>query len=216
MASNSERNAITHSPQDPQERLKFYRLDRFVKAMPSPPPERRDMHFDPGREDARQYYVRVPVESLDDAKLWMGFPNDHIDHRRHWQHLRPVAAPPFPEKGGRDALRQVPREVIADAEHNVLFGYVDEGLLREPFWAAIVEALRDRLRDLQILVIGDLVVQDGETVTISNTPTAYFNRVTVYGSGSIVLEGNTKIIADVIEHLDAPSTGRAGTRLPHP
>lgn len=188
---------------DPIERLKFYRLDRFVSTLPTLPPTRGDLVLDPKRDDCKKYYARVPVESLDDLKLWLGFPNDHIDHRRHWQHLKHVPVPhvdPRRQKGG-DVLGHVPKQTIEDAEHNVLHGYTDADFLAHPFWSAIVKRLLDRWRFLDILTIADLVVSNGDTVTISGTPTAYFNRVTVHGSGRIVFDSNGKLIADTIEHI---------------
>jgi hypothetical protein len=188
-------------PEDPQERLKHYRLDRFVKTLPALPRSKGDIYFDPKREDVKQYYVRVPVESLADLKLWTGVPNDHIDHLRHWQHLRSVPSPSIAKGRDDEMLRELGDAALADAEYNILHGFVDDVLIEDPHWGAIVRGLLERMQFINILTIDHLVVQDGQRVTISNTPTAYINRVTVYGSGSIVFASRCKLISDMIEHL---------------
>jgi hypothetical protein len=200
MSEQRSNRAPLRPPTDPQERLKFYRLDRFVKELPKVPPVKRDMHFDPNRADVKQFYIRVPVESLADLKLWMGFPNDHIDHLRYWQHLKSVPVP-LPNGRKQDVLADVPRQVIANAEHNVLCGFVDEVLLAHPFWKAIADGLLGRFQQIYILCLGDLIVEDLQTVTFSNTPTGYFNTVKVFGSGSIVLQNPCKLIANVVEYV---------------
>lgn len=188
-------------PEDPGERLKYFRLDRLAQTLPTLPRGKGDMQFDPGRDDAKQYYLRAPVASLDDLKLWMGLPNDHVDHARNWQHLRPVAVPWVAEGKGEAPLRGVRQETVADAEYDVLHGFVDDVLLQHEFWREIVRGLLDRHRFIDILALDELIVEDGQRVTIANTPTAYFNRVTVYGSGSIVFKNSCKLIADTIEHV---------------
>jgi hypothetical protein len=49
--------------------------------------------------------------------------------------------------------------------------------------------------------VQDLVVHDGQTVTISNTPTAFFDNVTVYGTGLLDFQGNCKLIAETVEYV---------------
>ncbi len=202
MAGQPDKRAPVPFPEGPQERLRHYRLDRLVTTLPTLPRVRGDIHFDPAREDVKQFYLQAPVQSLEDLKLWIGLPNDHVDHTRYWQHLRTVAVPPVSARPGNAVLNDLPPQVIADAEHNVLFGFVDEVLLADPFWKAIATRLLER-KHVAILHAADLVVDDGQSVTISNTPTAFFNRVTVYGSGSIILRNDCKLIADTVEHLPA-------------
>lgn len=188
-----------HPTGDVHERLKAYRLDRFVKALHHLPPAQQDLHFDPGREDTRQYYVRAEVGSLEDLKAWIGLPDDHVDHDRHQAHLKHVQVPDMP--AGGDVLGRVPPQTLADAEHNVLQGRVSEDMRSHPFWKAVIDNLLKQYRFVYILVIDHLDVATGHTVTLSNTPTAFFNRVTVHGSGSIRLDSSVKIIADVVEHV---------------
>ncbi len=188
------------TPEETQARLRLYKLDRFIKTLPSLP-DVQGLRLDPARDDVKQFYARVPVESLDDLKLWMGWPNDHVDHAKHWQHLRTVAVPPLLDRRSGDVLADVPPVTIANAEYNLLSGYVDPSLLSNAFWGAIASRLQDRYRNVWVLFASDLVVKDGDTVTISNTQTAFFNRVTMYGSGTVRLESDCKIIASIVEQF---------------
>jgi hypothetical protein len=195
---------VPSEPETIQERLKRYRLDRFVKALPTLPPTRDDIHFDPGRKELMQFYARVPVESLDDLKLWTGFPNDHIDHAKYKGHLKPFTVPALASMVGARVLDVVSDQTLADAEHNLLFGYVDQELLRDVFWMAVAHRLLERIPSLPILVIKDLIVYNDQRVTFSNTPTAFFNTVTLYGSGRLQFRDACKVITDKIESVPFP------------
>jgi hypothetical protein len=178
------------------ERLRDYRLDRFGTSLREFPETRADVSFDPDNADVRQFYVRAPVESLDDLKLWTGAPNDRLDPT--WtQHLKCVSvpAPQTIKDLGLDP------QLVADAEYNIRFGYVDDKLLSNAFWRLIADGLLERWRSINILLLQDLVVYDGQTVTLSNTQTAFFRKVTVYPTGVIKFQDDCKIIADTIEHL---------------
>jgi hypothetical protein len=194
-------------PQSIQERLEQYGLYRFVQTLPTLAPSYDDIHFDPACEDVKQFYLHVPVESLADLKLWTGLPNDHIDHTKYKNHLKQVKVPTLAAQVGPEILQVVEPQVITDAEHNLLFGYVDDQLLRNPFWMAVAHHLLERNSSIYILHLMDLVVQDGQTVRISNTPTAFFRKVTVYGSGLIDFHGDCKLIADTVEHIPTPILG---------
>lgn len=194
----------THGPQSVEERLRLYGLYGFIKELPTMPPISGAIHFDPANEQVNQLYIRAPVESLDQLKLWTGLPNDHIDHTRYRSHLKQVTVPTLAEKVGPEILQVVEPQVIADAEHNLLFGYVDDELLRHPFWMAVAHRLLERNRSISILCLMDLVVQDGQTVTFSNTPTAFLQKVTVRGSGVLDFRDDCKLIADQIEHIPMP------------
>jgi hypothetical protein len=176
-------------------------LDRYISALPTMPPIERDIHLDPSDDDAAKYYLTAPVTSLADLKLWTGIPNDHIDHTQHTDHLPCVKAPAL---ASIDALKQVDADVIADAEYTLLNGYVDDKLLSQPFWGAVAAGLLARMPSVTIVTLLDLIVRDGQTVTFSNTPTAYFNRVTVYGSGTLDFQSDTKMIVQTFEYIDSP------------
>jgi hypothetical protein len=182
------------------ERLRDYRLDRFVTTLPELPDTQEDIHFHPDNPDVRKFYVRAPVESLDDLKLWTGIPNDYIDHSAHTEHLKCVTVPhPDTIKGsGLDP------QLVSDAEHNIRFGYLDDKLLSHAFWRLIADGLLERWRMINILCLLDLVVYDGQTVTLSNTQTAFFRRVTLYGTGILSLQNDCKIISDTFEHIASP------------
>lgn len=181
--------------------MERYGLDRFISVLPSLPPTEEDIHFDPSEADAAKYYVTAPVTSIADLKLWTGIPNDHIDHSQHTDHLPCVNVPRL---ASIDALKQLEPQVIADAEYILLNGYVDDKLLSQPFWGAVAAGLVARWPSLTILALSDLIVHDGQTVVLSNTPTAYFNRVTVYGSGTLDVRSDCKMIAQVFEYIDSP------------
>jgi hypothetical protein len=195
---------VPRAPEGVEERLKAYGLHRFVKALPTMEPTHDDIPFDPARNDVKQFYLHVPVESLADLKLWTGLPNDHIDHTKYRNHLKRVKEPALTSVVGSEILDVVEQQVVADAEFNLLFGYVDEELLRNAFWMAVAHGLLERVKDLHILHLQDLVVQDGQRVTISNTPTAFFQTITVYGSGVIDFRSGCKVIADTISHVPFP------------
>jgi hypothetical protein len=177
------------------ERFREYRLDRFGTTLREFPDTQADIPFDPANPDVRQFYVRAPVESLDDLKLWTGVPNDRLEPT--WtSHLKCVTVP-APQTVKQTALDP---QLVADAEHNILFGYVDDKLLSNAFWRLIADGLLERWRTINILLLQDLVVNDGQTVTLSNTQTAFFRKVTVYPTGVIKFRDDCKIIADTIEH----------------
>jgi hypothetical protein len=199
-----------------QEHLQRYGLDRFISVLPTMPATERDVHFDPTDADAAKYYVTAPVTSLADLKLWTGIPNDHVDHTQHTDHLPCVNVPRL---ASIEALKQLDAQVIADAEYTLLNGYVDDKLLSQPFWGAVAAGLVARWPSLAILALSDLIVHDGQTVTLSNTPTAYFNKVTVYGSGTLDVRSDCKVIAKAFEYIVSPEvkggvggevTGRVG------
>jgi hypothetical protein len=184
-----------------QEHLERYGLDRFISVLPTVPPIEEDIHFDPSNADAANYYLTAPVTSLADLKLWTGIPNDHIDHTQYTDHLPCVNVPVL---ASIDALKQIDAQVIADAEYSLLNGYAGDELLSHPFWGAVAAGLLERVPSLPILTLLDLIVRDGQTVVLSNTPTAYFNRVTVYGSGTLDFQSDCKMIVQKFEYIDSP------------
>jgi hypothetical protein len=128
----------------------------------------------------------------------MGIPNDHIDPTQPRDPLPCVNVPPV---ASIDALKQIDAQVVADAEYIVLNGYVDQDMLSNPFWGAVAEGLLGRFQSLSMLTLLDLVVHDGQTVVFSNTPTVYFNKVTVYGSGTLDFQSDCKMIAHTFESI---------------
>ena len=81
---------------------------------------------------------------------------------------------------------------------------MDDKLLSNAFWRLIADGLLERWRMVNILCLLDLVVYDGQTVTLSNTQTAFFRKVTLYGSGILSLQSDCKIITDTFEHIASP------------
>ena len=205
MANPADMPAPERIAETPQELLKRYRLDRFVTTLPKLPPAHGDVDFDPARDDLKGFYIQVPVKALDDLKLWIGTPNEeHAGHAAVAKGRATQQAGPAPEL--------MDEAVISAAEHHVLFGRVDDALLSDSFWSGIVSGLLDRISQISILIGQDLVVPDKTMVRIANTPTAYFHRVTVYGSGTIRFLSNCKLICETFEMLPAPSTpGGPGT-----
>jgi hypothetical protein len=53
---------------------------------------------------------------------------------------------------------------------------------------------------LLVLVGDDLTVQDGQTYTIT-TPTCVFGSITIYGTGTLGLANDSKIITDSLTYL---------------
>ena len=205
MTNPADMPAPAHIAETPQERLKRYRLDRFVTTLPTLPPAHGDVDFDPARDDLKGFYVQVPVKTLDDLKTWIGAPNDE-----HPEHTAGSKGRQIQEVG--PAAELMDEAVIAAAERHVLFGRVDDAMLSDSFWSSIVNGLLGRISQISILIAQDLVVPDKTMVRIANTPTAYFHRVTVYGSGTIRFLSNCKLICETFERLPAPSTpGGPGT-----
>jgi hypothetical protein len=110
-----------------------------------------------------------------------------------------------------DILSRVDPQLVADAEFNLLFGYVDDELLSIDFWRAVHYRLLERYTSIYVLALQDLVVRDGQRVTFSNTTTAFFNTVTIYGSGSLDFRGDCKLIADRVERVVLPAVPGGGT-----
>lgn len=193
-----KRESLTSDREGAQEHLERYGLDRFISVLPTMPATEEDIRFDPSDVQTQKYYLAAPVRSLDDLKLWMGIPNDHIDPTQPSDHLPCVNVPPV---ASIDVLKQLDTQVFADAEYTLLFGYVDDDMLSNPFWGAVAEGLLGRFQSLSILALQDLIVHDGQTVVFSNTPTAYFNKVTVYPSGTLDFQSDCKLIAHTVEHI---------------
>jgi hypothetical protein len=177
-----------------EQRLRQYRLDRFVTTVGSLSPTHEDIYFNPARDDVKQYYVEVPVESLDDLKLWTGIPNDQIDHAKYRSHLKMVRVPTLTSVVGREILKVVAPEDIAAAEFNLLFGHVNDELLRNDFWMAVAHGLLERMTSIHVLVLEELIVHDGQTVTVSNTPTAFFGNLITQGTGLVKFLCDCKLI----------------------
>src|SRR5207237_435731 len=133
----SERIAET-----PQERLKRYRLDRFVTTLPTLPPAHGDVDFDPARDDPHGLHIQAPVQTEESKG-------------RQIQQVGPAA-------------ELMDEAVIAAAERHVLFGRVDDAMLSDSFWSGIVSGLLGRISQISILIAQDLVVPDKTMVRIAN------------------------------------------------
>lgn len=198
MAMERGQDVARDVPSDLQSWLRQHRLDQHIqKWSTTPPAAKGDQHFDPERDDVKQYYVRVPVESLADLKAWIGIPNTK----------QPPDEWSRPAQATHDSSRQPAPIVIGStedatvraAEFHVLREEVDDRMLGDAFWAGIIRNLLARWREIPILVIPSLVVPDGTTARFSNTPTALFDTVTVYGTGSLHFLTNTKLICRTFE-----------------
>jgi hypothetical protein len=199
-----DQDAARGVPSELRDWLREYRLDRHITTWPTSPPPKGDLLFDPERADVKQYYVRVPVESLADLKAWIGAPNKN---------------PASLEKAGRaDATRSgrqsapihtggIDDPTLRAAEQQVLFEDVDERMLGDAFWSGVVRGLLDHWREIPMLVVSSLVVPDDVTVRISNTPTAVFDTVKVYPTGHLRFLNDCKLICRTFEMVaPKPST----------
>ena len=203
-----DQDASRGVPSELRDWLREYRLDTHIKTWPTSPAPKGDVLFDPERDDVKQYYVRVPVESLADLKAWTGAPNKN---------------PASLEKAGRtDAPRASRRQTapirtgslddatLRAAEHQVLFEDVDERMLGDPFWSGIIRGLLDRYGEIPILVLPSLVVLDDMTVRIANTPTAVFDTVKIYPTGHLRILSDCKLICRSYEMIPPKPTVAGG------
>jgi hypothetical protein len=197
MAKERGQDVSTNVPSDIQDWLREHRLARHIKWPTTPPVTKNDPHFDPEHDDVKHHYVRVPVESLADLKAWIGIPNakQPLDEKGH------------PAQATHDSSRQpapivtgsTGDDTVRAAEFHVLREEVDDRMLGDAFWGGIIRELLGRWREVPMLVIPSLVVPDGTTARFSNTPTALFDTVTVYGTGSLRFLTSTKLICRTFE-----------------
>jgi len=197
-------------PSELRDWLREYRLDRHIKTWPTSSPPKGDLWFDPDRDDVKQYYVRVPVESLADLKAWMGAPNNTAHGGERPDKTQATAS----ASGGRQPAPIITAAsddaTVRAAERHVLFEDVDERMLGDPFWSGIVSGLLSRWREIPMLVLSSLVVFDDMTVRISNTPTALFDGVKIYPTGHLRFLNDCKLICRTFEMVPPKPTSPVG------
>ena len=203
-----DQDAAHGVPSELRDWLRDNRLDRHITTWPTTTQPKGDVLFDPERDDMKQFYVRVPVESLADLKAWMGAPNRNpsgLDKAGRTDSRASGTAggrQPAPiQTGGLDD------NTLRASERQVLFEDVDERMLGDPFWNGIIRGLLDRWHEIPMLVLPSLVVPDGVTVRIANTPTALFDSVKIYPTGHLRVLNDCKLICRSFEMVPPkPST----------
>lgn len=211
MPMERDQDVARDVPSDLRSWLQQHRLDKHVQNWsPTRQAVKADIHFDPERDEVKQYYLRVPVGSLADLKAWIGIPNSkqpQLEQGGETQADR-SSRPPAPIiMGSADDA------TVRAAEWHVLREEVDNGMVNDAFWGVIIRDLLARWREIPMLVIPSLVVPDGTVARFSNTPTALFDTVTVYGTGSLRFLTNTKLICRTFELRPGKSEpGKPGQR----
>lgn len=142
------------------------------------------------REDPNwsPYFVTVKVRSIEHLKQLTGIPSA-------------VAASAMASGSYR-----VPASEGSHVVHRAkaaLFGDWTGSLARDESAREVEEFMLSAAAELPVFATTDLVVENGQTYVLKGAPTFYFDSIKVYGSGSIVTEGQIKIISDSIEHIPA-------------
>jgi hypothetical protein len=185
--------------------IKRHRLGRYLDELPAFPSLRGDAVVGPDYEAFAANCVEVTPESLDDLKAWIGIPNDVIDHSQHQVTRKPVQLDQLPRmQFVFGELGPEEQGVVEAHAYNLLFGPVEPDLVAQSPLSHVVEHLLSVNERLTVVVGDDLVVQDGQTVTLT-TPTCCFNSITVYGSGTIQLGCDCKVITNSLTYI--PSGG---------
>lgn len=150
-------------------------------------------------------FFKYSPSSFDDLKLFIGVPNDAIDHKVNGAQLKDVN---LEHLSGRlknfnsDQLSEEEKDAIEALSYNLLHGSTQDINLSQSPYSDIVHHLMTKYETIDVFVASDLNVPDGSVYKIS-TPTAVFNTVTIHGSGQIVLEvPNCKITANTIQYIE--------------
>jgi hypothetical protein len=167
------------------------------------------VEFDPPIPDPEfkrpwdRYVHLMTPESLDDLKEWVGIPNRVIERNRAQARTREVVTHHLPAaKSFRyDSLELEQRSAVHDMAFNMLYGYVDVERAKRAPLVGVVEYMLERTKELPVLIIPDLIVCSGESVTFQNFATLFFNNVLVEGSGRITLGTFTKLNAYQVKHI---------------
>lgn len=132
------------------------------------------------------YFVTVKVRDIEHLKQLAGIPSNVA--------ASAMASDGYqvPGSGGSD---------VADQAMAALFGDWAGSLGEEKSAPKVEEFMMTAAAELPIFATTDLVVQSGETYTLTGAPTFYFDSITVHGTGEIVTEGQIKIISDSIEYI---------------
>jgi len=84
----------------------------------------------------------------------------------------------------------------------VMLGDWENDLSQNPRAAEVEKYIFSRVNSIPVGAFKDLVVKDGQKVNMTE-PTYYFDNVTVYGSGEIVLNGQVKmIVSGEVQYID--------------
>jgi hypothetical protein len=189
------------SKETERRRLKFYRLDRYIKELPPFPALTGDVVLSPDHPALKDNFIQVEAESLDDLKLWLGIPNGMVDQQQLLGSLRPFDARYLPgDDFDFDDLDALQQQAVTHHAYNLLFGWADPETVRQPPHRQVVEHMLAMSRGMRILTGDDLVVQNGQTYTVTQ-PSVFFNSITLYGSGSINVPATVKVTANSLTHI---------------
>lgn len=163
----------------------------------------KEITITPDDSQWSSFYFRVKPKDIAHLKLLAGVPSETAAHPLYKAPLKEVAHFNLPSKDRCEtaALSEAEERALYDMAHNILFGSFDHDLLAKTPFSPVVEFMLHKADGMTVFAAQDLVINDGQTVVFDKTATLYFNRVTVYGTGQIVISAQVKIIADTIEYL---------------
>lgn len=194
------------SAEDEQKRLQTYGLHKQLSKMPPLPEVDGDAVIDENDPQFRDNIITVHPESLHELKVLVGIPDGAVAPG-HGAKLHDVshhvAHGALPKSGPFDptALEEDDREAFQRIGYNLLMGPAHEDSLDEVS-KAVASSLVKSAQGMKVTVGDDLVVKDGQTYTIT-TPSAQFNTITIYGSGSISFSvPDVKIITNSLTYVE--------------
>jgi hypothetical protein len=178
-----------------------HRLDRHLTELPAFPELEGDVALDADNASVAANRVTVAPESLDDLKAWLGIPQDAIDHARNGVPLRSVDSDALPQEPfAFDELSSEQQEAVEAAAYNLLFGPVEPSAVATSPLSHVVDHLLAVNRQLTLIAGDELTVRDGQTITLEG-PSCAFNSITIYGTGSIRLLQDCKVITDSLTYV---------------
>lgn len=149
-------------------------------------------------------FFKYSPGSFDDLKLFLGVPNDAINHENNGVELKPVNLEELPKGVGSSNTAEWTDEeknAVENMAYNLLQGSTEGLDLTQSPYTEVVQHLMNQYGTIDVLAASDLNVADGTEYKIS-TATAVFNTVTIHGSGQIVLGvPNCKITANTIRYV---------------
>jgi hypothetical protein len=142
-----------------------------------------------------------------DLKQMVGVPNE-VFERNNTTHERVYSGL------GAESLEEVGLQALGDQQSsthrmatNLVYSYADDATLNAPAVQSLIPVMLSAVRGLNAVVGQDLVVDNGAVVDLGPNPVVQFDKITIYGTGRIVVHNNQKVQATSIQWIPNAQLG---------